>query len=90
MTSRMVEFEGTMNRFRLALAFVFLVAASLSLVAYLALQLGAGPAPEETQLLLWSVLRSDGLFLAGVLVLLGLGWAYFGKIFATEGSAKPA
>jgi len=73
-----------MNRFRLALAFVFLAAASLTLVSYLALQLGAGPAPEETQLYLWAVLRNDGLFLAAILVLLGLGWAYFGKIYATE------
>jgi hypothetical protein len=73
-----------MNRFRLALAFVFLAAASLTLVSYLALQLGAGPAPEEQQLFLWAVLRNDGLFLAAILVLLGLGWAYFGKIYASE------
>ena len=79
-----------MNRFRLVLAFVFLAASSLALVAYVALQLGAGPAAEETQLLLWAVLRNDGLFLAGVLVLLGLGWAYFGKIFASGETATPA
>lgn len=71
-----------MNRFRLVLAFVFMSAASLSLAAYVALQLGAGPAPEE--LVLWTVLRNDGLFLAAVLVLLGLGWAYFAKIFVSE------
>ena len=64
-----------MNRFRLVLAFVFMSAASLSL-------LGAGPAAEE--LLLWTVLRDDGLYLAAVFVLLGLGWAYFGKIFASN------
>jgi hypothetical protein len=71
-----------MNRFRLVLAFVFMSAASLSLAAYAVLQLGAGPAPEE--LVLWTVLRDDGLFLAAVLVLLGLGWAYFAKIFVAE------
>lgn len=73
-----------MNRFRIVLAFVFLATASLSLAGYLVLQLGAGPAPDEPQLLLWGVLRDDGLVLAAVLVLLGLGWAYFGKIFASE------
>jgi hypothetical protein len=71
-----------MNRFRLVLAFVFMSAASLSLAAFVVLQLGAGPAPEE--LVLWTVLRDDGLVLAAVLVLLGLGWAYFAKIFASD------
>jgi hypothetical protein len=72
-----------MNRFRLVIAFVFLVAACLFLVAYLALELGAGPAPEEPQIVLWGLLRDDGLYLAAICLLLGAGWLYFGKIFAS-------
>ena len=74
-----------MNRFRIALAFVFMLAATAFLVTYVALLLGLGPHPEDQpQLVLWDVLRADGIYLASVFVLLGLGWAYFGKIFASD------
>ena len=72
-----------MNRFRLALAFVFMIAATVFLITYVALQLGIGPQAGEPQLVLWDVIRADGLYLAAVFVLLGLGWAYFGQMFAT-------
>ena len=79
-----------MNRFRIALAFVFMLAGSAFLVTYVALLLGAGPHPEDQpQLVLWDVLRADGLYLAAVFALLGLGWAYFGKIFASETPQQP-
>jgi hypothetical protein len=72
-----------MNRFRLVLAFVFLGAGGLFLIAYVALQAGAGPGPEESQLVLWDILREQGVWLAAISALLGLGWVYFGKIFAS-------
>ena len=52
--------------------------------------LGMGPHPEDQpQLVLWDVLRADGLYLATVFALLGLGWAYFGKIFANSETQEP-
>jgi ABC-type arginine/histidine transport system permease subunit len=85
-----VEIEGTMNRFRIALAFVFMLAATAFLVTYVALLLGFGPHPDDQpQLVLWDVLRADGLYLAAVLALLGLGWAYFGKIFSEGTPEQP-
>jgi hypothetical protein len=78
-----------MNRFRLVLAFVFLAAGGLILAGYVALQAGIGPSPEESQIVLWDVLREDGIWLAAISVLLGVGWAYFGKIFTSPATPEP-
>jgi hypothetical protein len=81
-----------MNRFRLVLAFVFMLASTVSLIAYVALQLAVIPVSNEPHLVLWDVLGNDGLYIAEILVLLGLGWTYFAKIFASEAqtAATPA
>jgi hypothetical protein len=79
-----------MNRFRLVLAFVFMLASTVSLIAYLALQVGVIPVSNEPHLVLWDVVGNDGLYLAIVFVLLGLGWLHFGQIFASEMLAKRA